>query len=95
MKRGQDIPSESTVPVICRECMSYANCPLALDENLRQTCPAIRDEGKLRFRNHEGYPDPTAYYAMRNIERERRKKATEEKAQPRSQRPRTRVERYD
>ena len=68
----------------CERCAKRAGCTLYLDERLRETCEP------LRYRNHEGYADPTAYYALLSIERERKRRA-----QAKKRRPRTQVARYD
>ena len=51
----------------------------------------LDDRKPLSYRNHEGYADPTAYYALLNIERERKRG----KCPLQKRRPRTQVEHYN
>ena len=52
----------------CERCAKSAGCPLQYDEERRAQCP-ILDAGDepLRYRNSEGYSDPTAFFALRNV----------------------------
>jgi len=78
-------------PTFCERCAKHAACTLYMDERLREECELLDDQKPLRNRNHEGYADPTAYYALLNIERERKRG----KRLPQKRRPRTQVEHYD
>lgn len=52
----------------CGCCAKGANCPLQYDEERRAKCPTLNaDNEPLRYRNSEGYPDPTAFFALRNV----------------------------
>lgn len=75
----------------CERCAKRAGCTLYTDERLREACELLDDRKPLSYRNHEGYTDPTAYYALLNIERER--KRGQRPLQKR--RPRTQVAHYD
>ena len=68
----------------CERCGKRAGC-------LRGECELLDDRKPLSYRNHEGYADPTAYYALLNIERERKRG----KRPLQKRRPRTQVEHYD
>ena len=78
----------------CGCCAKGANCPLQYDEERRAQCPILNaDNEPLRYRNSEGYSDPTAFFALRNVMRPtvQRHKAKAEK----KHRPRTQVVHYD
>ena len=81
---------EREAPAFCERCAKRAGCTLYLDERLREMCELLDDRKPLRYRNHEGYADPTAYYALLSIERERKRRA-----QAKKRRPRTQVAYYD
>ena len=52
----------------CGCCANSAGCPLQYDEERRAQCPILNaDNEPLRYRNSEGYSDPTAYFALRNV----------------------------
>ncbi|MDO4741724.1 MAG: hypothetical protein Q4A66_13735 [Eubacteriales bacterium] len=75
----------------CRDCAKYAACTRRMDERQTAECPFLKEEEEpLRYRNSEGYPDPTAYFALRNAMR----KPKQEK-KDKSRRPRTQVVHYD
>ena len=74
----------------CERCAKRAGCTLYADERLREACELLDDRKPLCYRNHEGYADPTAYYALLSIERERKRRT-----QTTKRRPRTQVAHYD
>ena len=52
----------------CERCAKSASCPLRDDEDQYSKCPILNaDNEPLRYRNSEGYPDPTAFFALRNV----------------------------
>ncbi len=52
----------------CAGCAKSASCTLQYDEERRAQCPILNaDNEPLRYRNSEGYPDPTAFFALRNV----------------------------
>ena len=73
----------------CECCAKSVNCPLQYDEERRAQCPILNaDNGPLRYRNSEGYPDPTAFFALRNVmepARPKHKSKAEKKHHPRTQ----------
>lgn len=74
----------------CADCALYATCTRRYDERLIAECPILKEEEEpLRYRNSEGYPDPTAFFAMRNVLREQRRKEAKQRQ------PRTMVVHYD
>ena len=78
----------------CGCCAKGANCPLQYDEERRAKCPILNaDNEPLRYRNSEGYSDPTAFFALRNVMKPAKlnHKAKAEK----KRRPRTQVIHYD
>ena len=78
----------------CERCAKSAGCPLQYDEERRAQCP-ILDAGDepLRYRNSEGYSDPTAFFALRNV---MRPTVLEHKAKAeKKHHPRTQVIHYD
>ena len=75
----------------CERCGKRAGCTLYMDGRLRGECELLGDRKPLSYRNHEGYADPTAYYALLNIERERKRG----KRPLQKRRTRTQVEHYD
>lgn len=74
----------------CKECVKTNDCRLQFDKEHRRECPLMRDDEPLRYRNSEGYSDPTAYFALLNA---MKKPKQEEKEKQR--RPRTQVVYYD
>ena len=78
----------------CECCAKGAGCFLQYDEERRAQCSILNaDNEPLRYRNSEGYSDPTAFFALRNVMRPtvQRHKAKAEK----KRRPRTQVIHYD
>ena len=72
----------------CECCAKSASCPLQYDEERRAQCPILNaDNEPLRYRNSEGYSDPTAFFALRNAMR--KPKAAKKRH------PRTQVVHYD
>ena len=73
----------------CGCCAKGANCPLQYDEERRAQCSILNaDNEPLRYRNPEGYSDPTAFFALRNVMKPtvlRHKAKTEKKHHPRTQ----------
>ncbi len=63
-----------TVPKFCKDCAKYASCNLYHDEHLRDECSLLKDDAPITYRNSEGYADPTTFYALRNVEREKKRK---------------------
>ena len=78
----------------CECCAKSTSCPLQYDEERHAQCP-ILDAGDepLRYRNSEGYSDPTAFFALRSVMKPSRlnHKAKNEK----KRHPRTQVVHYD
>ena len=78
----------------CGCCAKGANCPLQYDEERRAKCPILNaDNEPLHYRNPEGYSDPTAFFALRNV-----MKPTVLRHKPKAEKkhhPRTRVIYYD
>ena len=73
----------------CECCAKGASCTLQYDDEQRTQCPILNaDNEPLRYRNSEGYSDPTAFFALRNIMKpaglKHRTKA-EKKRHPRTQ----------
>ena len=65
------------------------NCPQQYDEERRAKCSIlIADNEPLRYRNSEGYSDPTAFFALHNVMKPtvlRHKPKAEKKHHPRTQ----------
>ena len=78
----------------CVDCPRSACCILQYDEERRAKCPILNaDNEPLRYRNSEGYSDPTAFFALRNVMKPARPK---HKAKAEKNRhPRTQVVHYD
>ena len=71
---------------LCVDCVEYATCIRRMDKAKIATCPILtEDEEPLRYRNHEGYPDPTTFFALLNVIREEKRKKQREKRRPRTQ----------
>ena len=67
----------------CVDCPRSACCILQYDENQRAQCPILNaDNEPLRYRNSEGYSDPTAFFALRSA---MRKPKAAKKRHPRTQ----------
>lgn len=78
-------------PDFCANCSNTFRCTRQFDEEQRTRCPILNgDDEPLTYRNSEGYSDPTAYFALRNV---MKKPKHETKEKPR--RPRTQVVHYD
>ena len=73
----------------CERCAKSGNCPLQYDEERRAQCPILNaDNEPLRYRSSEGYSDPTAFFALRNVmkpARPKHKSKAEKKHHPRTQ----------
>ena len=73
----------------CVDCPRSACCILQYDKNQRAQCPILNaDNEPLRYRNPEGYSDPTAFFALRNVMKPtvlRHKAKTEKKHHSRTQ----------
>ena len=73
----------------CVDCPRSACCILQYDENQRAQCPILNaDNEPLRYRNSEGYSDPTAFFALRNVMKPaglKHKSKAEKKHHPRTQ----------
>ena len=73
----------------CECCAKSVNCPLQYDEERRAQCPILNaDNELLRYRNSEGYSDPTAFFALRNVMKPaglKHKSKAEKKHHPRTQ----------
>ena len=78
----------------CERCVKSAGCPLQYDEDQYSRCPILNaDNEPLRYRNPEGYSDPTAFFALRKVMKPARPK---HKAKAEKNRhPRTQVVHYD
>ena len=52
----------------CSDCTKSSYCIRQYDEEQCASCPILNaDNEPLRYRNSEGYPDPTAFFALRNV----------------------------
>ena len=52
----------------CECCAKSVSCPRQYDEERRTQCPILNaDNEPLRYRNSDGYSDPTAFFALRNV----------------------------
>ena len=52
----------------CECCAKGSSCTLQYDDEQRTQCPILNaDNEPLRYRNSEGYSDPTAFFALRNV----------------------------
>ena len=73
----------------CECCVKGASCPLRYDEDQYSKCPILNaDNEQLRYRNSEGYSDPTAFFALRNVMKPaglKHRTKTEKKRHPRTQ----------
>ena len=65
------------------------NCPQQYDEERRAKCSILNaDNEPLRYRDSEGYSDPTAFFALHNVMKPtvlRHKPKAEKKHHPRTQ----------
>ena len=58
----------------CDECAHRKICTLQFAENKCSTCPILKGEDEpILYRNSEGYSDPTAYFALRDVVREEKR----------------------
>ena len=66
-----------------------AGCLLQYDEERRAQCSILNaDNEPLHYRNSEGYSDPTAFFALRNVMKPavlRHRAKAEKKHHPRTQ----------
>ena len=73
----------------CECCAKSAGCTLQYDDEQRTQCPILNaDNEPLCYRNSEGYSDPTAFFALRNVMRLtvlKHKAKAEKKHHPRTQ----------
>ena len=73
----------------CSDCTKSSYCIRQYDEEQRASCPILNaDNEPLRYRNSEGYSDPTAFFALRNVMKPavlRHKAKTEKKHHSRTQ----------
>ena len=73
----------------CECCAKSAGCPLRYDEERRAQYHVLNaDNEPLRYRNSEGYSDPTAFFALRNVMKPaglKHKSKAEKKHHPRTQ----------
>ena len=78
----------------CECCAKSVSCPLRYDEDQYSKCPILNaDNEPLRYRNSEGYSDPTAFFALCKVMKPARPK---HKAKAEKKRhPRTQVVHYD
>ena len=75
----------------CSDCANTARCTWQFDEEQRRRCPILNgDDEPLSYRNSEGYSDPTAYFALRNVMKKPKPQKKEK-----LRRPRTQVVHYD
>ena len=81
----------------CTDCARIAYCTRQYDEEKRARCPILNDDEPLRYRNSEGYSDPTAFFALRNAMRKPKKKtkAANKPKGKKKRHPRTQVVHYD
>ena len=83
----------------CTDCSRSTYCIRQYDEEKRTRCPILNDDEPLRYRNSEGYSDPTAFFALRNVMKATKpKKKTKAVNKPKSKKkrhPRTQVVHYD
>lgn len=71
----------------CTDCSRSTYCIRQYDEEKPTRCPILNDDEPLRYRNTEGYSDPTAFFALRSAMR--KPKAAKKRH------PRTQVVHYD
>ena len=75
----------------CLDCANTVRCTRQFDEDQRRCCPILNgDDEPLSYRNSEGYSDPTAYFALRNVMKKPKPQKKEK-----LRRPRTQVVHYD
>lgn len=72
----------------CTDCARGSYCTRQYDEEQRASCPILNaDNEPLRYRNTEGYSDPTAFFALR--------RAMRKPKEAKKRHPRTQVVHYD
>ena len=75
----------------CSDCANTVRCTRQFDEEQRRRCSILNgDDEPLCYRNSEGYSDPTAYFALRNVMKKPKPQKKEK-----LRRPRTQVVHYD
>ena len=83
----------------CADCARIACCTRQYDEEQRARCPILNDGEPLRYRNTEGYSDPTAFFALRNAMKatkpKKKKKVADKPKGKKERHPRTQVVHYD
>lgn len=81
----------------CTDCARIAYCTRQYDEEQRIQCPILNNDEPLRYRNSEGYSDPTAFFALRSAMRKpkKKKKAVNKEKGKKNRHPRTQVVHYD
>jgi len=83
----------------CTDCARIAYCTRQYDEEKRARCPILNDDEPLRYRNSEGYSDPTAFFALRNVMKatkpKKKTKAANKLKGKKKRHPRTQVVHYD
>ena len=80
----------------CNECANTSRCTRQFDEDQRRCCPILNgDDEPLCYRNSEGYPDPTAYFALRNAMKKPKAADEPQAKKDKPRRPRTQVVHYD
>ena len=78
----------------CDRCAKSASCTLQYDEERRAQCTILNaDNEPLRYRNPEGYSDPTAFFALRNVMKPAR--LNHKPSPAKKHHPRTQVVHYD
>ena len=64
----------------CSDCTKSSYCIRQYDEEQRASCPILNaDNEPLRYRNSEGYSDPTAFFALRNVMKDSKKQQKQPK----------------
>ena len=83
----------------CADCARIACCTCQYDEEKRARCSILNNDDPLRYRNTEGYSDPTAFFALRNAMKatspKKKKKTVNEPKGKKKRHPRTQVVHYD
>lgn len=92
MSMNMNMSMSREMKTICTDCAHASNCTKQFDKNERKSCPLVEDHEPLRYRKSEGYPDPTAYFALRNV---MRKPNGGQQHKTKRRRPRTQVVYYD
>lgn len=80
----------------CSGCARTAYCTRQYDEDQRNRCPILNgDDEPLCYRNSEGYSDPTAYFALRNVMKKPKMEKESHVKKEKKRHPRTQVVHYD